>query len=76
MSDVYQKRGMPSHPQESQIPGARLGITSDRFFSAEQLPSCSVIVSVGHVAVEIAGILFTLASKTSLMIPPDKVLRH
>lgn len=68
--------GVPSHPQESQIPGASLGITSDGFFQLEELPSRSVIVGAGYIAVEIAGILSALGSKTSLMIRRDKVLRN
>ncbi|PNI67966.1 GSR isoform 4 [Pan troglodytes] len=67
--------GMPSTPHESQIPGARLGITSDGFFQLEELPSRSVIVGAGYIAVEMAGILSALGSKTSLMIRHDKVLR-
>uniref|UniRef100_A0A8C3YJ01 Glutathione reductase, mitochondrial n=1 Tax=Catagonus wagneri TaxID=51154 RepID=A0A8C3YJ01_9CETA len=68
--------GAPSVPQESQIPGASLGITSDGFFQLEELPSRSVIVGAGYIAVEIAGILSALGSKTSLMIRHDKVLRN
>uniref|UniRef100_A0A8C5P1T1 Glutathione reductase n=1 Tax=Jaculus jaculus TaxID=51337 RepID=A0A8C5P1T1_JACJA len=68
--------GVPSCPQESQIPGASLGITSDGFFQLEDLPSRSVIVGAGYIAVEIAGILSALGSKTSLMIRHDKVLRN
>uniref|UniRef100_A0A2K5LEK7 Glutathione-disulfide reductase n=1 Tax=Cercocebus atys TaxID=9531 RepID=A0A2K5LEK7_CERAT len=64
--------GMPSIPHESQIPGAGLGITSDGFFQLEELPSRSVIVGAGYIAVEIAGILSALGSKTSLMIRHDK----
>uniref|UniRef100_A0A5G2QDR8 Glutathione reductase, mitochondrial n=1 Tax=Sus scrofa TaxID=9823 RepID=A0A5G2QDR8_PIG len=65
--------GVPSVPPESQIPGASLGITSDGFFQLEELPSRSVIVGAGYIAVEIAGILSALGSKTSLMIRHDKV---
>nr|XP_023486488.1 glutathione reductase, mitochondrial isoform X2 [Equus caballus] len=68
--------GMPSRPQESEIPGASLGITSDGFFELEELPRRSVIVGAGYIAVEIAGILSALGSKTSLMIRHDKVLRN
>uniref|UniRef100_A0A8C6BGT6 Glutathione reductase, mitochondrial n=1 Tax=Monodon monoceros TaxID=40151 RepID=A0A8C6BGT6_MONMO len=64
--------GVPSLPQESQIPGASLGITSDGFFQLEELPSRSVIVGAGYIAVEIAGILSALGSKTSLIIRHDK----
>ncbi|XP_032774649.1 LOW QUALITY PROTEIN: glutathione reductase, mitochondrial [Rattus rattus] len=67
--------GVPTVPHESQIPGASLGITSDGFFQLEDLPSRSVIVGAGYIAVEIAGILSALGSKTSLMIRHDKVLR-
>ncbi|KAF6084104.1 glutathione-disulfide reductase [Phyllostomus discolor] len=65
--------GSPSHPQESEIPGASLGITSDGFFQLEELPRRSVIVGAGYIAVEIAGILSALGSRTSLMIRHDKV---
>ncbi|XP_023593597.1 glutathione reductase, mitochondrial isoform X2 [Trichechus manatus latirostris] len=68
--------GVPSRPPESQIPGASLGITSDGFFQLEELPSRSVIVGAGYIAVEIAGILSALGSKTSLMIRYHKVLRN
>ncbi|KAF6084102.1 glutathione-disulfide reductase [Phyllostomus discolor] len=64
--------GSPSHPQESEIPGASLGITSDGFFQLEELPRRSVIVGAGYIAVEIAGILSALGSRTSLMIRHDK----
>uniref|UniRef100_A0A8D2DJU7 Glutathione reductase, mitochondrial n=1 Tax=Sciurus vulgaris TaxID=55149 RepID=A0A8D2DJU7_SCIVU len=64
--------GVPSLPHESQIPGASLGITSDGFFQLEELPHRSVIVGAGYIAVEIAGILSALGSKTSLMIRHDK----
>lgn len=67
--------GVPTVPQESQIPGASLGITSDGFFQLEDLPSRSVIVGAGYIAVEIAGILSALGSRTSLLIRHDKVLR-
>ncbi|ELV11296.1 Glutathione reductase, mitochondrial [Tupaia chinensis] len=67
--------GVPSRPHESQIPGASLGITSDGFFELEELPRRSVIVGAGYIAVEIAGILAALGSKTSLVIRHDKVLR-
>ncbi|XP_057608903.1 glutathione reductase, mitochondrial [Chionomys nivalis] len=68
--------GVPTVPQESQIPGASLGMTSDGFFQLEDLPRRSVIVGAGYIAVEIAGILSALGSRTSLMIRHDKVLRN
>uniref|UniRef100_A0A4X1VTY0 Glutathione reductase, mitochondrial n=1 Tax=Sus scrofa TaxID=9823 RepID=A0A4X1VTY0_PIG len=65
--------GVPSVPPESQIPGESLSV----FNSCNPLLSCSrsVIVGAGYIAVEIAGILSALGSKTSLMIRHDKVLR-
>ncbi|XP_075565334.1 glutathione reductase, mitochondrial isoform X2 [Pelecanus crispus] len=67
--------GRPAVPPDSEIPGASLGITSDGFFDLEELPRRSVIVGAGYIAVEIAGILSTLGSKSSLLIRQDKVLR-
>uniref|UniRef100_A0A8B9ZXA2 glutathione-disulfide reductase n=1 Tax=Anas zonorhyncha TaxID=75864 RepID=A0A8B9ZXA2_9AVES len=67
--------GFPSVPPDSEVPGASLGITSDGFFELEELPRRSVIVGAGYIAVEIAGILSTLGSKSSLLIRRDKVLR-
>uniref|UniRef100_A0A8D2JHS7 Glutathione reductase n=2 Tax=Varanus komodoensis TaxID=61221 RepID=A0A8D2JHS7_VARKO len=68
--------GQPLVPSESEIPGASFGITSDGFFELEDLPKRSVVVGAGYIAVEIAGILATLGSKTSLLIRYDKVLRN
>ncbi|KAG8003866.1 Glutathione reductase [Nibea albiflora] len=60
--------GKPSVMGENEIPGASLGITSDGFFELETLPKRSVVVGAGYIAVEMAGILSTLGSKTSLII--------
>ncbi|KAJ3587287.1 hypothetical protein NHX12_010885 [Muraenolepis orangiensis] len=68
--------GRPTVPNDDQIPGASLGITSDGFFELEKLPKRSVIVGAGYIAVEMAGILSTLGSKTSLIIRQDEVLRN
>ncbi|XP_020863987.1 glutathione reductase, mitochondrial [Phascolarctos cinereus] len=67
--------GFPTLPSEDQIPGASLGMSSDGFFELEDLPRRSVIVGAGYIAVEIAGILSALGSRTSLMIRHNKVLR-
>ncbi|NXU47791.1 GSHR protein, partial [Turnix velox] len=69
--------GYPAVPPDSDIqnqPGASLGITSDDFFNLEELPRRSVIVGAGYIAVEMAGILSTLGSKTALLIRKDKVV--
>ncbi|NXD15139.1 GSHR protein, partial [Nothocercus nigrocapillus] len=65
--------GQPLVPPESEIPGASLGITSDGFFDLEELPRRSVVVGAGYIAVEMAGILSTLGSESSLLIRHDKV---
>ncbi|XP_027135379.1 glutathione reductase, mitochondrial isoform X1 [Larimichthys crocea] len=68
--------GQPSVIGETEIPGASLGITSDGFFELETLPKRSVVVGAGYIAVEMAGILSTLGSKTSLIIRQTGVLRN
>ncbi|XP_037117101.1 glutathione reductase, mitochondrial isoform X1 [Syngnathus acus] len=67
--------GQPSVLSDAEIPGASLGITSDGFFELETLPKRSVVVGAGYIAVEMAGILTNLGSKTSLIIRQGEVLR-
>ncbi|XP_063732362.1 glutathione reductase, mitochondrial isoform X1 [Eleginops maclovinus] len=68
--------GQPTMISEDEVPGGNLGITSDGFFEIETLPKRSVIVGAGYIAVEMAGILSTLGSKTSLVIRQTGVLRN
>ncbi|XP_054648437.1 glutathione reductase, mitochondrial isoform X2 [Dunckerocampus dactyliophorus] len=68
--------GQPSVLSDTEVPGASLGITSDGFFELESLPKRSVVVGAGYIAVEMAGILTTLGSKTSLIIRQSEVLRN
>uniref|UniRef100_A0A674MWG6 Glutathione reductase, mitochondrial n=1 Tax=Takifugu rubripes TaxID=31033 RepID=A0A674MWG6_TAKRU len=68
--------GQPSVLSDTEVPGASLGITSDGFFELESLPKRSVVVGAGYIAVEMAGILSTLGSKTSLIIRQTGVLRN
>ncbi|XP_069026509.1 glutathione reductase, mitochondrial isoform X1 [Embiotoca jacksoni] len=68
--------GHPSVLSEAEVPGASLGITSDGFFELETLPKRTVVVGAGYIAVEMAGILATLGSKTSLVIRQTGVLRN
>ncbi|KAF7657719.1 hypothetical protein LDENG_00023130 [Lucifuga dentata] len=68
--------GHPSVISDDDVPGASLGITSDGFFELESLPKRSVIVGAGYIGVELAGILSTLGSKTSLIIRQAEVLRN
>uniref|UniRef100_A0A3P8NKN1 glutathione-disulfide reductase n=1 Tax=Astatotilapia calliptera TaxID=8154 RepID=A0A3P8NKN1_ASTCA len=68
--------GQPSVLSDAEVPGASLGITSDGFFELETLPKRSLVVGAGYIAVEMAGILSTLGSKTSLIIRQTGVLRN
>ncbi|XP_061491988.1 glutathione reductase, mitochondrial isoform X2 [Rhineura floridana] len=68
--------GQPLIPSETEVAGASLGMTSDGFFELEELPKRSVVVGAGYIAVELAGILSALGSKTSLLIRYDEVLRN
>uniref|UniRef100_A0A8C5HE04 Glutathione reductase, mitochondrial n=1 Tax=Gouania willdenowi TaxID=441366 RepID=A0A8C5HE04_GOUWI len=68
--------GRPTMMSDDEVPGASLGITSDGFFELESLPKRTVIVGAGYIAVEMAGILSTLGSKTSLIIRQTGVLRN
>ncbi|XP_061832738.1 glutathione reductase, mitochondrial isoform X3 [Nerophis lumbriciformis] len=67
--------GQPSVMSDAEVPGASLGMTSDGFFELDSLPKRSVVVGAGYIAVEMAGILATLGSKTSLIIRQSEVLR-
>ncbi|KAI4895512.1 hypothetical protein NFI96_017090 [Prochilodus magdalenae] len=68
--------GHPSTVSDKDVPGASLGITSDGFFELDSCPKRSVIVGAGYIAVEMAGILSSLGSKTSLIIRQGGVLRN
>lgn len=68
--------GHPSTVSDEDVPGASLGITSDGFFELESCPKRSVIVGAGYIAVEMAGILSSLGSTTSLIIRQGGVLRN
>lgn len=64
--------GRPSHPS---IPGAEYGIDSDGFFALEALPERTAVVGAGYIAVELAGVLNTLGSKTHLFVRKHAPLR-
>ena len=55
--------GFPAIPP---LPGAELGITSDGFFDLKQQPRSVLVVGAGYIAVEMAQILATLGTKTTL----------
>jgi glutathione reductase (NADPH) len=58
------------------VPGARLGITSDGFFELERRPQRVAIVGSGYVACELASAFQELGSQTELFIRKDRLLTH
>ncbi len=64
-----------SRPLIPAIKGAELGITSDGFFDLEERPGRVAVVGSGYIAIEVAGILNSLGSKTSLVLRGETALR-
>jgi glutathione reductase (NADPH) len=64
-----------SKPLVTAIPGAELGITSDGFFDLEERPDHVAVVGSGYIAIEVAGILSALGTKTTLVIRGETCLR-
>jgi glutathione reductase (NADPH) len=56
--------------------GVEYSITSDGFFELEALPEKVVVVGAGYIAVELAGVLNALGSKTHLVVRKGKALRE
>jgi len=65
--------GKPAIPD---IPGSELVSTSDDFFDLDEQPGTAVVVGAGYVAVELAGVLNALGTKTHLVLRGQGVLRH
>lgn len=63
------------YPFLPSIKGVEHAISSDGFFELENLPSSSLIVGAGYIAVEIAGVLNALGSKTTVVSRSETVLR-
>lgn len=57
------------------IPGGKLGITSNEAFHLEKLPSTVLIVGGGYIAVEFAGIFAGLGVPVTLMYRGERILR-
>jgi glutathione reductase (NADPH) len=57
------------------IPGAEHGITSDGFFELENQPRRVLVVGSGYIAVELAGILNALGSKTQVVVRKNGIVR-
>jgi glutathione reductase (NADPH) len=64
-----------SRPLVPAITGAELGITSDGFFDLEELPRRVAVAGSGYIAIEVAGILAALGSKTTLVLRGESCLR-
>ncbi|KAM9984862.1 hypothetical protein ACTFIY_009294 [Dictyostelium cf. discoideum] len=64
--------GRPTVPD---VPGKELGITSDGFFELEDLPKSTLVVGAGYIAVELAGVLHSLGSETTMVIRNKQFLR-
>ena len=56
-------------PMVPDIPGADFGITSDGFFDLKKLPERVVVVGAGYIAVELAGVLNSLGSEVTMILP-------
>jgi glutathione reductase (NADPH) len=62
-------------PRLPLIPGVELGITSDGFFELEAPPKRVAVVGSSYIAIELAGILASLGSETSLVLRGDTALK-
>ncbi|WP_376696849.1 glutathione-disulfide reductase [Wenzhouxiangella sp. EGI_FJ10305] len=62
-------------PWVPDIPGAKLGITSDEAFHLESLPKRILIAGAGYIAVEFAGIFNGMGSEVTLAYRRDLILR-
>ncbi len=65
--------GRPSVPD---LPGAEYGLTSDGFFALKNRPQSVLVVGAGYIAVEIAGVLHALGSRTHLAVRKHAPLRN
>lgn len=66
--------GRPNVP--TKVPGHELGITSDGFFELESLPRRTVVVGVGYIGIELAGILNALGSEVHVVSRSSRILRN
>ena len=63
------------HPTKPDIPGSEHAITSDEFFSLDQLPKRALIIGGGYIASEFAGILNGLGVDTTQYYRGAQILR-
>ncbi|HEY4158194.1 MAG TPA: FAD-dependent oxidoreductase, partial [Polyangiaceae bacterium] len=64
-----------STPKLPDLPGVKLGITSDGFFELKSRPGRVLIVGGGYVAVELCGVLAALGSRVTLALRHEHPLR-
>lgn len=64
------------HAVIPEISGAEYGITSDGFFELDEVPNRTAVVGAGYIAVEVAGVLDALGSKTHLFVRKERPLRN
>lgn len=64
--------GRPTIPN---IPGAEYGIDSNGFFALSEQPKRVAVVGAGYIAVEIAGVLHALGTKTDLFVRKESPIR-
>jgi glutathione reductase (NADPH) len=64
--------GRPVLPK---LPGAEFGINSDGFFDLTEQPKRAVVVGAGYIAVELAGVMHALGTKTDLVVRKHTPLR-
>ncbi len=64
--------GTPSMPD---VPGIEHAISSNEIFYLEQQPQSAIVVGGGYIAVEFAGILNGLGTKTQLVYRGEQILR-
>jgi glutathione reductase (NADPH) len=65
--------GRPTWPE---IEGAEHGIDSNGFFELTEQPKRAVVIGAGYIAVELAGVLHSLGTKTKLAVRKHAPLRN
>ena len=63
-------------PLVPELPGAKLGITSDGFFEIAACPRRVVVVGSGYIAVELAGMLRALGAEVTMLLRKSRLLRE
>ena len=60
---------------DTKVEGIEHSITSDGFFELTEQPQTAVVVGAGYIAVELAGVLNSLGTKTHLVVRKGQALR-